>query len=105
MSRLELFFLGSPRMVLDGAAVEVDTRKATALMAYLAATGTAHSRDTLAVLLWPDYDQAHARAALRRTLSTLNRALGPESSTWLDIEREQVRLNTAAKSLWSDIDE
>ncbi len=60
MSRLELSLLGSPRIELDGSVVEVDTRKATALLAYLAVTGEAHRRDALAALLWPESDQTRA---------------------------------------------
>ena len=70
--RLNVFLLGPPRVELDGSPIEVDTRKATALLAYLAVTGERKSRDTLATLLWPEYDGEHARAALRRTLSVLN---------------------------------
>lgn len=86
MSRLALFLFGSPRIELEGAPVEVNRRKAVALVAYLAVTAESHSRDALATLLWPDYDQSQARATLRRTLSVLNQLLGQ----WLNIEREAV---------------
>lgn len=99
MTQLKLMLLGSPRMERDGQAVEVDTRKAIALMAYLAVTRQSHSRDALATLLWPDYDQAHARAALRRTLSALNKALAGD---WLEVDRENIALNPDA-SIWVDV--
>lgn len=70
MPRSRLLLLGSPRIERDGGVpVEVDTRKAIALGAYLAVTRGCHTRDTLAALLWPEYDQTRARAALRRTLA------------------------------------
>ncbi len=100
MSRLALLLLGPPRIEHDGRPVVVDTRKAIALMAYLAMTRQEQSRDRLAGLLWPEYDQTHARAALRRTLSTLNKALVGD---WLDPERETIRLNPNA-DLWLDVD-
>ena len=75
MPRLALHLLGSPRIECDGTPIEIDTRKAVALIAYLVVTGQRHGRDILATLLWPEYDQPHARGALRRTLSTLNKAL------------------------------
>ena len=53
----------------------MDTRKATALIAYLAVTGRPQARDTMAVMLWPDADTERARGALRRTLSTLRTGL------------------------------
>src|SRR5437016_10909072 len=90
MSPLALYFLGPPRIECDGETVDLDTRRASALMAYLAVTRQRHSRDALAALLWPEYDQSHARATLRRTLSTLNKALdGP----WLEVDRETIGLN------------
>jgi len=93
-----LFTLGAPRIERDGAPVHVDTRKAIALLAYLALTGQRHSRDSLASLLWPDEDQPHARGALRRTLSTLHRLLPPD---WLEVTREAIGLS-AASHLWLD---
>lgn len=81
--------------------VEVDTRKAIALMAYLAVTRQSHSRDALATLLWPDYDQTHARGALRRTLSALNKALAGD---WLEVDRETIGLQQEA-NMWLDVAE
>ena len=68
--------LGPPRVERDGEAVEMDTRKAIALLAYLAVAGQPEGRDRLAALLWPDADTERARGALRRTLSTLRSGLG-----------------------------
>src|SRR5579863_7700209 len=100
MSRLELLLLGPPRIEREGQPITVDTRKAIALIAYLAVTHQEQSRDRLAALLWPEYDQTHARAALRRTLSTLNKALAGD---WLDLDRETIGLNLHS-DLWLDID-
>ncbi|MBI3243238.1 MAG: AAA family ATPase [Chloroflexi bacterium] len=100
MPRLAFHLLGSPRVELDGAPIEVDTRKATALAVYLAVTGELHSRERLATLFWPDADEAKAHAALRRTLSVLNKALDGEG---LRIEREAVNLETGAA--WVDVAE
>jgi DNA-binding SARP family transcriptional activator len=96
MPHLALYLLGPPRIECDGTALEVDTRKAIALLVYLAVTRQRHSRDALSALLWPEYDQAHARAALRRTLSTLSKALAGE---YLDTERETVGLRSDADLL------
>jgi DNA-binding SARP family transcriptional activator len=76
MAPLRLALLGPPTVEVGGAPLRVDTRKAVALLAYLACSGRRHGRDELATLLWPEADDAHARAALRRTLSALNHALG-----------------------------
>jgi len=101
MSRLNLYLLGPPRIELDDEPVQVDTRKATALLAYLALTRERQRRDALVNLLWPESDQSHARAALRRTLSALRKALAGD---WLDAEREDVALNPDA-DIWLDIDQ
>ena len=77
---LTIALLGAPRIEVDGEPLRVDTRKAVALLAFLAVTGHAHGRDRLTGLLWPEYDDDRARAALRRTLSTLKTALGGD---WL----------------------
>ena len=101
MPRLRLLLLGPPRIEHDGHPIEVDTRKAIALMAYLAVTQQPHSREALATLLWPEYDQARAHAALRRTLSSLNKALGGYGLT---VDREAVGLDPDA-SIWLDLDQ
>ncbi|MEZ4560349.1 MAG: BTAD domain-containing putative transcriptional regulator [Caldilineaceae bacterium] len=93
MSRLTIQLLGAPTIAVDGQPIETDTRKATALMAYLAMQPGVHTRDHLATLLWPDLDQTRARAALRRTLSALNRTL---ASAWLDVTRESLALRQDA---------
>ena len=88
MAVVEVQLLGSPRVTRVGVRVQVDTRKATALLAHLCLTGP-RPRDSLADLLWPDADLAHARGALRRTLSALRGALGEEH---LEATRDQVRI-------------
>ena len=66
---LAVAVLGAPRIERDGPLVRFDTRKAVALLGYLAIDGRPHRRETLAALLWPDADETRARSALRRTLS------------------------------------
>ena len=78
MSEISLFLFGAPRIERDGAPMDMDTRKAVALVAYLAIEDQAFRRDSLAGLLWPEHDSNQARGALRRTLSTLKKAMGGE---------------------------
>ncbi len=85
-------------MARDGVALSVDTRKALALLAFLAVpqrgvVSQPHTRDTLAALFWPDLDQARARGALRRTLSSLLKAVGDNI---LDVSRETLGVNPDA---------
>ena len=101
MTQLNIYLLGTPRFERNGINIDLDTRKASALIAYLAIVKQRQSRDTLAALLWPEFDQTHARATLRRTLSTLNKALG---GSYLEISREYINLNFNA-GIWVDVDE
>ncbi|MBI1258368.1 MAG: AAA family ATPase [Chloroflexi bacterium] len=97
MSKLALHLLGSPYIERDDILVSVDTRKALALIAYLAVNSGYQSRDTLAALLWSDSDQTASRGALRRTLSVLNTALG---GVGLEIEREAIAFKP--EIIWCD---
>ena len=101
MASLVLLLLGPPRLELDGKAIDLGRRKAVALAAYLAVTGQDHSRDALATLLWPEYDQSRAQAALRRTLSVVKKALG---GGWLEIGRDTIGLRQDT-NLYVDVDE
>lgn len=92
-----LYLFGAPRLERNGVPVSTDTRKAIALLAYLAVTGQAHTRDTLATLLWGDADEQHARGALRRTLSVLRAAVGDAA---VATSGDTVRVGT---ELWCDV--
>jgi predicted ATPase/DNA-binding SARP family transcriptional activator len=96
--RTTISLLGTPRIEHDGVPVEVDTRKAIALVAYLAVLKQGQTRDALAGLLWPEYSQSRARAALRRTLSSLGKA---RAEGWLRTDRESVTL--ADDAIWVDV--
>lgn len=85
MAKLELFLLGSPQIFVAGQVItDFNTRKDQALLAYLAVTGTTHSRETLAGLLWSELPEEKARRNLRHALSHLQRVIGP---LWLTTER------------------
>ncbi len=86
---LDIRLLGPPMILVRGRPLAVDTRKAVAILALLAADGRAYAREELAALLWPDADDARARGSLRRTLSTLRAAVGSEA---IVIDRSRVVL-------------
>jgi DNA-binding SARP family transcriptional activator len=75
---VEISLLGTPSVRREGAPVALETRKAMALLAHLALAERPRSRDALCELLWPGKDPDHARGALRRTLTTARKAVGPE---------------------------
>lgn len=100
MPQLRISLLGAPVITVGRKGIVTDTRKATALLAYLAVTGQPQRRATLAALLWPDTDEQKARGALRRTLSVLRSALGDR---WLEAEGDTVDLDRA--DLQADVQE
>jgi DNA-binding SARP family transcriptional activator/predicted ATPase len=99
VSELKIVLLGAPRIELAGEPVDMDRRKATALLAYLAMTRERHRRESLAAFFWPEYDRSRAYAYLRRTLWEINNALG---EGWLDVDREEVGLSLNA-DIWLDV--
>lgn len=86
---VQVSLFGTPRIERQGAAVHVDTRKAIALLAFLASSTRRQSREELAVLLWPEADASGARGSLRRTLSTLKSGLGDEC---IEADRDAILL-------------
>ena len=92
MARLSLSLLGGFQARLDsGSAIALPTRKAQALLAYLASPpGQAHPRDKLAALLWGGIREKSARASLRQALFAIRKAL--DQATALVIEASTVAL-------------
>ena len=86
---LNIYLFGAPRIESNGKLVNLERNKALALLAYLAVEGGMHRRETLATLFWPEYDHQKGYAYLRRTLWTLNTALG---DSWVAADREQIEL-------------
>jgi DNA-binding SARP family transcriptional activator len=92
MTQFTLNFLGSPQFEVDNRPIEISRRKAVALLAYLAVTGQAHSREALAALLWPEASERRARAGLRSALWELNKT---PVAAWLHVDGETIALPPA----------
>src|SRR5436189_5916824 len=94
MSQLQLSLLGTPVVKHGERTLSFSTRKALALLVYLAVEGGLHTRQTLSEALWPELDAEHGRAALRATLLELRKLLershAPGERTHLLVERETV---------------
>jgi DNA-binding SARP family transcriptional activator/predicted ATPase len=73
---LSIRLLGPPEVNLRGRGLRFGTKKALALLCYLAAEGKKCPRGELAELLWPRSDRRSARTDLRSTLSRLRKVLG-----------------------------
>lgn len=99
-------------MERGGKNIELNLKKAMAMIAYLAVTERPQSRDFLAGLLWPESDQTTARSNLRRTLYLIQQKVGdgfltvsnenleisPEADFWLDIKDFQKHSNCLPES-------
>ena len=99
MAGLRIFLFGYPRVECDGVPVPIRRRKALALLSYLAATGSSHSRDMLAALLWPEHEASRAFAFLRNALWILN---ATPLSQWIISTRHTIGLR-ADPDVWTDV--
>jgi hypothetical protein len=84
-ARMDLQWLGPPRLLLDGQPVALPTRKACALLLLLAVGGSV-ARPRLCAWLWPDLDESSARRNLRRELARL-REVGAGAAVRADGDR------------------
>jgi DNA-binding SARP family transcriptional activator/Tfp pilus assembly protein PilF len=94
LTMLDIRLLGQPLVTNDGRPLEVDTRKAIAMLSYLAVESSA-DRETLATLFWGDSPPDRARGTLRRTLSALRTAIGAEA---IVADRTRVALSSGYSS-------
>src|SRR5947208_12384771 len=94
MSQLQLSLLGTPVVKHAERTLTFSTRKALALLVYLAVEGGTHPRKTLSEAFWPELDAQHGRAALRATLLELRKLLershGPGEPAHLLVERDML---------------
>ena len=94
-SPFDLRYLGAARVLQGEQPVDLVTRRTAGLLAYVACTGTPHTRTALASVFWPDRAEAGALGNLRVLLSNLrSRAPG-----LLDIDREAVVLAPRARAM------
>ncbi len=101
MAEVRVYLFGYPRVECGREAVVIPRRKAMALLAYLGATQSHHSRDSLASLLWPEEEPAKGYAFLRNALWVLHQTpLDP----WILATRHMVGLR-ADGGLWVDVAE
>jgi DNA-binding SARP family transcriptional activator len=97
MSQLQLMLLGTPIVKHGEETLTFSTRKALALLTYLAVQGGMHLRKTLSEAFWPELDAEHGRAALRASLMELRdlfeRPHSPGERNHLLIERERLAID------------
>lgn len=102
MEEIKTSWLGTPIIQRAGNVLNLETRKAVALLAYLGLSFPHPlSREYLATLFWPEYDQQHAYANLRRSIYSVNRELGPGLIVG---NRESAVINPSCP-FWQDVNE
>jgi class 3 adenylate cyclase len=90
---LRVRVLGDLTIELNGSEVEPPTsRRARALLGWLAVDRRLHPRPQLAARFWPDVLDESARTSLRSALAALRRSLGPEADRYLVATRERAGL-------------
>lgn len=96
--KLEIYTFGNLRIrVGDTAVTNFASRKAEALLVYLACNPRSHARETLAAMFWDDSPQQRALANLSVLLSSLRKTLGK----FLATSRYEISL-THVEDLWVD---
>lgn len=102
---LELRLLGQFDVRRDGAPIDIPSRPAQSLLAYLAlSTGTAHRREKLSGLLWPEASESNARSNLRHSLWRIRQALSPgpgEPPDFLQADNISISFQPS-QSVWLD---
>lgn len=94
MNRLHLLVLGTPELWLGNEQIIFPTRKALALLVYLALERSRQPRERLMALFWPESDEKRSRGALRTTLTHLRRALPtPIAANLLHSSGDQIELD------------
>lgn len=97
MNQTTLTLLGDFCLSVDGVSIALPTRKAEALLAYLALHPDArHTREKLAGLLWGGHTDAQARHNLRQCLSHLRKALGSAATKIIDADQASIMLRSDA---------
>lgn len=92
-AQVNLRLLGEPHFTIDAADVTPRSKRARALVAYLAlARGHAAPRPRLADLFWGDRGEAQARGSLRQCLLEVRDAIGEPGAGFLVADRESVML-------------
>ena len=102
---LEIRVLGQFDLRLNGSAVLLPSRPTQSLLAYLAMTaGTAHRREKLAGMLWPDAEENNARNSLRHALWRIRKAIEPDelAAPYLLTDDLAVTFNAGA-DYWLDV--
>ena len=105
--QLEIRLLGQFKVQFAGRSIQIPSRPAQSLLAYLVLNaGVAYRREKLAGLLWPDTNEENARGYLRRALWQIRKSFENAKAPWQDylqIDEISIAFNKNI-SYWLDTD-
>jgi predicted ATPase/DNA-binding SARP family transcriptional activator len=79
----KIYLLGQFKLLAHDLPIELPSRPAQSLLAYLVLNaGVSHRREKLATLLWPEATESNARSYLRQALWRLRKSLESSSLDW-----------------------
>jgi DNA-binding SARP family transcriptional activator/ABC-type oligopeptide transport system ATPase subunit len=103
---LEIFLLGQFKLTANNLPIELSSRPAQSMLAYLALNaGITHRREKLAGLLWCDATESNARGYLRQALWRIHKCLESGLLHWEDylhVSEISVTFNDQA-DYWLDV--
>ena len=104
---LRIFLLGQFKLQTNDITIELPSRPAQSLLAYLVLNaGVTHRREKLASLLWPEATETNARSYLRQALWRIRRSLESASLSgddFLQISDISVAFDDQS-DYWLDVD-
>ncbi|MGD8731687.1 MAG: BTAD domain-containing putative transcriptional regulator, partial [Anaerolineales bacterium] len=102
---LKIYLLGQFRLQSDDEPIELPSRPAQSLLAYLVMNaGIPHRREKLAGLLWPDSAEENARGYLRQALWRIRKSLDEndlQADSYLETDKINITFKTEA-DYWLD---
>src|SRR5687767_4342464 len=104
MEMLEVRLIGKFDIKYDGKSFTISSRAAQSLFAYLILNaGTAHRREKLAGMFWPDTTEEKARAYLRHELWRIRKGFPSKSKVdYLIADDINISFNSSAQ-YWLDV--
>ncbi len=95
---IQICLLGEVRVIHDGAELALPpSRKARAVLGYLAASGRPHRRERLCEIFWDVPDDP--RGSLRWALSKLRSAIEKDETRYIAADRERIALDGSSVSI------
>ena len=104
---LEIYLLGQFKLKANGILIDLPSRPAQSLLAYLALNaGTTLRREKLSSLMWAESTETNARGYLRQALWRIRKSLESGDLRWEDfLQINEISVTFGVRSdYWLDVD-